>query len=36
MKVMVIEIRKILPEEHFNKTKPYLIDIVIDLEESDT
>ena len=37
MKVMVIEISKILPEKHFSKySKPYLRDIVIDLEKSDT
>ena len=32
MKVMVIEIKKLSLEEYLNKVKPYLEDIIIDLQ----
>ena len=32
MKVMVIEIKKLSTEEYLNKIKPYLEDIIIDLQ----
>ena len=36
MKVMVIDVKKLSLEEYFNKIKPYMRDILTDLQESGT